>query len=64
MKTEVRTEYEVLPDGETGRLWAVVTVDGCTYRTVHVSGPREDVEAYDRGMLTLTELQRRWGKVA
>ena len=53
------TELEQLSP-ETSRIWIVTTCDGATYRTVHVSGPRVDVDAYFHSQVTFAELGERW----
>jgi uncharacterized protein YerC len=41
-------------------VFVVTEIDGIEYRNIHVSGPKEDVMAYFDGMITMTELQKRW----
>ncbi len=58
---ETKVEFEILSP-ETGRIWIVTECDGATYRTVHVSGPIDDVRDYYTGNISITVLQARFEK--
>lgn len=60
---QVTLEYEEISSTDA-RCWVVTTIDGATYKSVHLSGPKADVQDYMAGTATMDEIRRRWYKPA
>lgn len=60
VKTTTWLEYEELSENSAS-VTLKTKLDDTTYSNVHVSGPKADVKDYFNGLVSLSELRRRWG---